>query len=163
VFSMTFVPAAVAILMRGRIREHENSLMRAARKGYTPVLALSPQRPRLLSVLALVVVIAGFWQAGRLGTEFLPQLDEGDVALHAMRIPGTGMQQSTEMQQNVEDALLTLPQVEHVFSKIGTPEIATDPMPPSVADTFVILKPESEWPQPPKAELVSEMRRTVER
>lgn len=165
VFSMTFVPAAVAILMRGRIREHENSLMRAARKGYTPVLALSQQRPRLLSVLALVVVIAGFWQAGRLGTEFLPQLDEGDVALHAMRIPGTGMQQSTEMQKNVENALLTLPQVKHVFSKIGTPEIATDPMPPSVADTFVILKPQSEWPQPqlPKPELVSEMRRTVER
>ena len=163
-FSMTFVPAATAILVRGNIREHENRLMQAARNGYTPVLALSQRRPRLLSVLALVTVIVGFWQATRLGTEFLPQLDEGDVALHAMRIPGTGMQQSTEMQRKVEDALTTLPQVENVFSKIGTPEIATDPMPPNVADTFVILKPRSQWPNPqlPKQELVAQMRHAVE-
>lgn len=164
IFSMTFVPAAVAILMRGPIREHENRLMRAARNGYAPVLALSQRHPLLLSALALVVVLAGAWQATRLGTEFLPQLDEGDVALHAMRIPGTGMQQSTEMQKQVEVALMTLPQVQHVFSKIGTPEIATDPMPPSVADTFVILAPQAQWPDPQlqKADLVARMRQAVE-
>src|SRR5690606_37378797 len=126
----------------------ENRLMRATRKGYAPVLDLSQRRPLLVSVLALLMIVAGTWQSTRLGTEFLPQLDEGDVALHAIRIPGTGMQQSTDMQKDVETSLLAFPQVEHVFSKIGTPEIATDPMPPSVADAFVILKPRSQWPDP---------------
>ena len=164
-FSMTFVPAAVAILVRGQIKEHDNRVMRATRKAYAPVLALSQRHPLLVSILALLVIVTGTWQATRLGTEFLPQLDEGDVALHAIRIPGTGMQQSTEMQKDVERSLLEFPQVEHVFSKIGTPEIATDPMPPSVADTFVILKPRSQWPEPTlsKSHLIAQMRQAAER
>ena len=164
-FSMTFVPAAVAILVRGQIKEHDNRVMRATRQAYAPVLALSQRHPLLVSILALLVIGTGTWQATRLGTEFLPQLDEGDVALHAIRIPGTGMQQSTEMQKDVERSLLEFPQVEHVFSKIGTPEIATDPMPPSVADTFVILKPRSQWPEPTlsKSHLIAQMRQAAER
>jgi len=97
--------------------------------------------------------------ATRLGSEFIPNLDEGDVALHAMRIPGTSLTQSVEMQSQLEKRLKAFPEVERVFAKIGTPEIATDPMPPSVADTFVMLKPRKEWPDPKKSkdDLVEEM------
>lgn len=163
-FSVTFVPAALAIVVRGRIDEHENRLMRGARAAYEPALSLSQRHPLMLSCVAVILVLLGGWQATRLGTEFLPQLDEGDVALHALRIPGTGLQQSIDMQKQVENELLRFPEVERVFSKIGTPEVATDPMPPSVADTFVMLKPESLWPEPGKLKstLVTEMREAVE-
>ncbi len=100
-----------------------------------------------------------------MGAEFIPSLDEGDIALHAMRIPGTSMTQSTEMQHEVEKTVLTFAEVKTVFSKIGTPEVATDPMPPNVADTFVILKPRKEWPDPllPKAKLVERMEQALEK
>jgi cobalt-zinc-cadmium resistance protein CzcA len=99
-----------------------------------------------------------------MGAEFIPSLDEGDIAMHAMRIPGTSMTQSTEMQHDVEKMVLTFDEVKTVFSKIGTPEVATDPMPPNVADTFVILKPRKEWPDPSlsKAELVKRMEIALE-
>ncbi len=164
IFSVTFVPAALAILVRGRIDEHENRLMRGARAAYEPALSLSQRHPVVLSSIAITLVLIGGWQATRLGTEFLPQLDEGDVALHALRIPGTGLRQSIDMQKQVENELSRFPEVERVFSKIGTPEVATDPMPPSVADTFVMLKPASDWPEPDKGKstLVAEMREAVE-
>jgi cobalt-zinc-cadmium resistance protein CzcA len=100
-----------------------------------------------------------------MGAEFIPSLDEGDIALHAMRIPGTSMTQSTEMQHEVEKMVLTFDEVKTVFSKIGTPEVATDPMPPNVADTFVILKPREEWPDPSlsKAQLVENMEQALEK
>ncbi|MDP0995076.1 efflux RND transporter permease subunit, partial [Klebsiella pneumoniae] len=103
--------------------------------------------------------------ATRLGSEFVPSLDEGDIALHAMRIPGTSLSQSVEMQQELERTLLQAPQVARVFSKLGTAEVATDPMPPNVADTFVMLKPRREWPDPrlPAAELVEELQALAKR
>jgi cobalt-zinc-cadmium resistance protein CzcA len=105
-----------------------------------------------------LVAIAGF-AATRMGSEFVPNLDEGDIALHALRIPGTSLSQAIQMQTTLEARLKRFPEVERIVAKIGTAEVATDPMPPSVADTFIMLKDRSEWPDPrkPKAELVREM------
>jgi cobalt-zinc-cadmium resistance protein CzcA len=113
--------------------------------------------PVVASAIALVVLASA--QATRLGTEFLPSLDEGDIALHALRIPGTSLTQAVEMQTVLEARLRKFPEVSHVFTKIGTAEVATDPMPPSVADTFIILKSREDWPDPrkSKATLVAEM------
>jgi cobalt-zinc-cadmium resistance protein CzcA len=112
----------------------------------------------LLSLAAVLVVVSGI-TASRMGSEFIPSLDEGDIALHALRIPGTSLTQAIEMQRVLENRINEFPEVKTVFAKIGTAEIATDPMPPSVADNYVILKPRSEWPnlKKPKAQLVREM------
>jgi len=151
VLSLTVVPAAVALIVNGRVAETENRLMLAAGVAYRPVLEFV-LRHRLAVVAAAVglVVISGSF-ATRLGTEFVPQLDEGDIALHALRIPGTGLQQAVLMQNTLEEKLKELPEVSHIFTKIGTPDIATDPMPPSVADVFIMLKERDEWPDPRKA------------
>ncbi|VXB19074.1 Cation efflux system protein CzcA [Luteimonas sp. 9C] len=157
--SLTFVPATIALLLRGRVAEHDNRVMRAARRGYAPALDWALRHGRWLVGGALVLVLACGWLATRLGSEFIPSLDEGDIALHAMRIPGTGIEQSVAMQRVLERRLLQAPEVAHVFSRIGTPEVANDPMPPSVADTFVILHPRADWPDPrkPRAALVAEL------
>ena len=146
VFCFTLVPAAVAVFLRGKIQERDSALVRGLKKIYRPVLILALRVRWLVVSLALLLVLLCSWLATTLGSEFVPQLNEGDVALHALRVPGTGLEQSVAMQRQLEQALLAFPQVERVFSKIGTPEVATDPMPPNVADTFVILKPKSQWP-----------------
>lgn len=165
VLSLTFVPAAVATFITSKVDEKENMVMRGARKGYEPLLRWSIYNPAIVIGTALVLVVVSLFGASRMGAEFIPSLDEGDIALHAMRIPGTSMTQSTEMQHEVEKTVLTFTEVKTVFSKIGTPEVATDPMPPNVADTFVILKPREEWPDPslPKAELVMRMEKALEK
>lgn len=162
-FSVTFVPAAVAILLRGSIAENENRAMALARKAYQPLLKFSLANPLPLVFVALALVFGSTWQVTRLGSEFLPQLDEHDIAMHALRIPGTSLQQSIDMQILLESQVAELPEVSHVFSKIGTPEVATDPAPPNVADTFIILKPREQWPEPnkPKATLLEEIRASV--
>lgn len=165
VLSLTFVPAAVATFITGKVNEKENWLMRGARKGYEPLLKWSLHNPVIMVSTALVLVVISLFGASRMGAEFIPSLDEGDIALHAMRIPGTSMTQSTEMQHEVEKTVMTFKEVQTVFSKIGTPEVATDPMPPNVADTFVMLKPRDEWPDPKlsKAELVENMEMALEK
>ena len=165
VLSLTFVPAAVATFITGKVDEKENMVMRGARKGYEPLLKWSLRNPAIVIITALVLVVISLFGASRMGAEFIPSLDEGDIALHSMRIPGTSMSQSTEMQHEVEKTVLTFGEVKTVFSKIGTPEVATDPMPPNVADTFVILKPREEWPDPslPKAALVERMEQALEK
>jgi len=164
VFSITFVPAAVAILVSGKVHEEENRLMLKARNLYQPLLTLSLKRPLWMLVGAMLLLAISVFQASRLGAEFLPKLDEHDVALHALRIPGTGMEQSVSMQMQLERVITEFEEVQHVFSKIGTPEVATDPMPPNVADTFLILKPKSEWPNPDKTKemFIAELREAVE-
>lgn len=164
IFSMTFVPAALAIFVKGKVKHEENRIMRGARRLYEPLLNLSLKHPVLISVVAFSLFAGSLYQASRMGTEFLPQLDEGDIAMHALRIPGTGLQQSVDMQLQLESTIAEFDEVQRVFSKIGTPDVATDPMPPSVADTFVILKPRGQWPDPSKTkdELVAELRATVE-
>jgi cobalt-zinc-cadmium resistance protein CzcA len=157
--SITFVPAAVAVLVRGRVAAHENAVMRAARRAYEPLLR-GALRFRLAAVAgALAVVALGATLAARMGSEFIPSLDEGDVALHALRIPSTGIEQAIQMQLQLDSRLVEVPEVDRVFAKLGTADIATDPMPPSVADTYLILKEREEWPDPrkPKDELVREL------
>lgn len=163
-FAVTFVPAAIAIFVRGKINHRENILMRTARYAYRPFLGLAMRAPIIVTLAAVVFVV---WTASlttRMGTEFLPNLDEGDIALHALRISGTGLEQAVDMQNQLESVIREFNQVERVFSKIGTPDIATDPMPPSVADTFLIIKPRSEWTDPTqtKAEFLAELRDVVE-
>ncbi|HEX6997824.1 MAG TPA: CusA/CzcA family heavy metal efflux RND transporter [Gammaproteobacteria bacterium] len=160
--SVTIVPAAVALLVRGGGAE-ETRLMRAAQRLYRPLLAraLEWRVPVVAAALALVLVSAAL--ATRLGREFIPTLDEGDVTMHAMRIPGTSLSQSIAMQSALEAALRELPEVERVFAKMGTADIASDPMPPSLSDTYVMLKPRAAWPDPdkPKEQLVAELERAA--
>ncbi|MDR7268189.1 cobalt-zinc-cadmium resistance protein CzcA [Pelomonas saccharophila] len=146
--SVTFVPAAVALFIGERVGEKENRLMGWARRGYTPLLHWTLANPPLVLAIAGVSVALSALMATRMGSEFVPSLDEGDITTHAMRIPGTSLSQSVQMQRELERTLLAQPEVLRVFSKIGTAEIATDPMPPSVADTYVMLKPRAEWPDP---------------
>jgi cobalt-zinc-cadmium resistance protein CzcA len=157
--SLTFVPAAVAAFMTGKVSERENFFIRGAKAIYRPLLkaALALRWLLLLGATALVVVSA--WLATTLGSEFVPQLDEGDIAIQALRATGTGLEQSVAMQLPLEKTLLKFPQVVTVFARVGTAEVATDPMPPNIADGYVILKPRSEWPDPTmtKADLVAEM------
>ncbi len=157
--SVTFVPAATALLLGGRVSEHENWLMAAAKRAYRPLLEGALARPAPIVAGAAVLVVLSGVLATRMGREFIPSLDEGDIALHSLRIPGTSLTQAIEMQHALERRLVELPEVATTFSKIGTAEIATDPMPPSVADGFVIMKPRTEWPDPskPKSVLVAEM------
>jgi cobalt-zinc-cadmium resistance protein CzcA len=159
VLSLTFVPAAVAVLVRGKIAAHENLLMRFAQHMYAPLLRGALRLRWLTVAVSVAIVVGGAWLTARMGSEFIPSLDEGDIALHALRIPGTGIQQAIGMQQQLETALAQFPEVARVFAKLGTAEVATDPMPPSVSDTFVILKERAQWPDPrkPKATLVSEI------
>ena len=157
--SVTFVPAAVAQFIGGKVEEKENRVMRAAGKGYRPLLDFALANRKAMVAGALILVVLSGLLASRMGAEFIPNLDEGDVALHAMRIPGTSLTQSVGMQSAVEKRLKQFPEVEMTFAKIGTAEVATDPMPPSVADTFVILKDRKDWPDPgkSKSQLVAEM------
>lgn len=163
VLAVTFVPAAVALLLSGKISEKENFLMRIARGIYEPTLRAALAARGVVVVAAVVLVVLCLLIASRMGSEFLPNLDEGDVALHALRTPGTSLTQAVQMQDQLETRLKEFPEVKSVFAKIGTAEVATDPMPPSVADGFVIMKPRSEWPDShrPKADLVAAMERAV--
>jgi cobalt-zinc-cadmium resistance protein CzcA len=161
--SLTFVPASVALFLRGRVDEKDTRLMRAARKAYAPLLARALSWRRAVVVGALVLLASSGLLAARLGSEFIPSLDEGDIAMHALRIPGTGLEQAIRMQVSLEKRIAAFPEVKEVFSKLGTAEVATDPMPPSVADTFIMLKPREQWPDPrkSKAQLVAEIEAAV--
>lgn len=148
IFSVTFVPAAIALFVTGKVSENQNRLMQRLSSRYESTLKFCLETPAFLLAIALVLVVGSGVQMLRMGSEFLPKLDEHDVALHALRIPGTSLAQSVDMQKFLESELTSFPEVDKVFSKIGTPEVATDPMPPNVADTFLILKPRDEWPDP---------------
>ena len=159
ILSVTFVPAAVAIFLNGRISEKENFLIRGAKSLYQPMLrGVLAARSVVVAGAALLVLLC-LLLASRMGSEFIPRLDEGDFALHALRIPGTSLTQAVDMQRTLEAKLKTIPEVKEIFTKIGTAEIATDPMPPSVADCFIMIKPRSEWANPdmPKSELVDKV------
>lgn len=160
VLSLTFVPAAVALFVTGKVEEKESALIRKTKLWYRPLLRWSLARPKQIVLGATILVVLSILLAARMGTEFIPNLDEGDIALHALRIPGTSLSQSVAMQATLEKRIKQeFPEVREIFGKIGTPEVATDPMPPSVADTFVMLKPRDQWPNPSKTkiELVREM------
>ena len=151
ILSVSFVPAAVAILITGRIEEKENQAMQWARRTYRWILDFVLVNRAPTVVAATVVVVLSALLATRMGAEFAPSLDEGDILMHALRIPGTSLTQAIEMQRVLESRLKDFPEVDKIFAKIGTAEIATDPMPPSVADVFVMLKPRAEWPDPKRS------------
>ena len=159
VLSLTYVPAAVALFLRGRVDEKETRVMQWSRKRYAPMLAWALRRRGLIVGGATALVVLCGLLATRLGSEFIPSLDEGDITVHALRIPGTSLTQAVSMQESLENTFARFPEVDRVFSKIGTAEIANDPMPPSVTDTFLMLKPREQWPDPrkPKAELLEEL------
>jgi len=158
-FSLTFVPAAVAIFVTGKVSEKDNLVIRGAKALYLPVLRFTMGVRPAAALAAIVLIGLAGLAASKMGTEFIPSLDEGDIALHALRIPGTSLTQAIKMQAAVEDTVRSFPEVDKVFAKLGTAEVATDPMPPSVADTFVMLKPRDQWPDPTrsKADLVAAM------
>jgi cobalt-zinc-cadmium resistance protein CzcA len=163
ILSITFIPAAIALVMTGKIAENENKFMLAAKNIYRPLVEVSIELRWWLVSGAAILVFGCSWLATTLGSEFIPKLDEGDIALHALRIPGTSLEQAVDMQKILEKRIKEFPEVDKVFAKIGTAEIATDPMPPSVADNFVILKPREQWPDPSrsKADLVEAIEKSV--
>ncbi|MEO3715250.1 efflux RND transporter permease subunit [Roseateles flavus] len=162
--SVTFIPAAVALLIGDKVDEKENRLMGWAKRAYAPLLDWSlANKPLVLTIAGVSVALSGLL-ATRMGSEFIPSLDEGDVALHALRIPGTSLSQAVTMQMELEHVIRRFPEVDKVFAKLGTAEIATDPMPPSVADTFIMFKPRSAWPDPKRstASLMAALQEAVE-
>lgn len=150
ILSITFIPAGVALLFSKPIKEKENKIINTARSAYKPLLMLSLKFRWSVVTLAIVLVFFSTALIPKLGSEFIPNLDEGDIAMHALRIPGTSLEQAMHLQHGLESEIKKLPEVKTVFSKVGTAEVATDPMPPSVADNFIILKPRDSWPDPDK-------------
>ena len=163
-FSITIVPAAVAMFMGGKVSEKESFIIVAAKSAYRPIINLALKLRWIVLFGSVVLVVGSLWLATRLGSEFVPQLDEGDIALHAMRIPGTGIEQAVAMQKTLESTLMEYEQVLTVFAKTGTAEVATDAMPPNVTDTFVMLKPRAQWPDPnlSKADFVETLERDLQ-
>lgn len=161
--SITFVPAAIALMFKGPILEKENIIMKTSKSVYKPVLSFVLKARWFVVISAFSLVIFAGVMGSKLGSEFVPNLDEGDIAMHALRIPGTSLSQSVEMQKILEAKIKEMPEVELVFAKIGTPDVATDPMPPSVADNFIMLKPRELWPDPNKSkdQLVLELESIV--
>jgi len=144
--SITFIPAMIAMFIKGRVEEKENRIIAKTKSAYAPMLDWSLARPKTVILAAIMFFVLSLLVGSRLGQEFIPTLDEKDIAMHAMRIPSIGITESTAMQLQVEKAASALPEVAFAYSKTGTAEMAADPMPPNVSDTFIILKPHDEWP-----------------
>src|SRR3546814_356359 len=161
--SLTFVPAAVALLLRGKIDEKENAIVRGAKRLYGPVLETALRLRVAFAAGAVLFVVLCGWLATRMGSEFIPNLDEGDLAVQALRIPGTSLTQSLEMQFQIERSVKQIPEVKTYFSRVGTAEVATDPMPPNISDGYVMLKDKKDWPDPekPKAEVVADIEQAL--
>jgi len=161
--SLTFVPATIALFVSGKVEEKENRVMRWLGDRYAPMLDWTMRNSKAAIAGAAVLVALSTFGATRLGSEFIPNLDEGDIAMHALRIPGTSLSQAVSMQESLEKRIRQFPEVERVFAKIGTADVATDPMPPSVADNFIMLKDRSLWPDPRKSrdQLVEELNAAV--
>ncbi len=165
ILSLTLIPALVAILIRGKVSEKDNILVRFAKRFYAPTLRWAIHWRWAVVGMAVLVFASSAALFTRLGQEFIPVLDEKDIAMHALRIPSTGLTQSLEIQFEVERAVRTVPEVDFVFSKIGTAESASDPAPPSTGDTFIILKPQDQWPNPrdTKADVITRIEAVVSR
>jgi len=163
ILALTFVPAALALFLTGRVQEKENRIMQFSHKLYQPCLQYVLNWPKTVILMAIMIFMSSLYVSSKLGAEFVPQLDEGDIALHALRIPGTGLDQAVSMQNQLERVIKATPEIDTLFSKIGTAEIASDPMPPNVADTFLIIKPRQQWPDPTKTknQLVQEIQELV--
>ena len=164
VLSITFVPAAVALFVKGKVEEKDNLVIRGSKKLYEPILRWSIVNPWKMISVSIALIIISLFTASKMGTEFVPSLDEGDIAVQALRAPGTSLSESVKMQGEVERALKQFPEVEEVVARIGTAEVATDPMPPNISDTYVLIKDKSDWPDKTKrkSELLEEMEEVLE-
>ncbi|WP_369854362.1 efflux RND transporter permease subunit [Candidatus Thalassolituus haligoni] len=164
VLSITFVPACIALLFKKPVTEKDSAIIKVSRSVYEPLLNIALKARWAVVAIALVLVVGSAWVATRLGSEFVPNLDEGDIAMHALRIPGTSLSQAVDLQKTLEAKIKEMPEVERIFAKVGTADVATDAVPPSVADNFIILKPRHEWPDPnkTKAQVVDDLAALVE-
>jgi cobalt-zinc-cadmium resistance protein CzcA len=151
ILSVTFIPAAVALFIGNKVSEKENFLLGQAKRLYAPLLdRVMNAKTVVLSAAAVAVILCGLI-ATRMGSEFVPNLNEGDFAIQALRIPGTSLSHSVAMQQQIENTLKArFPEIERIFARTGTAEIASDPMPPNISDGYIMLKPMNEWPEPRK-------------
>jgi len=165
VLSITFVPAMIAIFVKGKVKEGEGRMIEKAKELYLPRLDYALRRPGFTSAIAAGLFVVAMVVFTFLGREFIPTLDEKDIAMHAMRIPSTSLSESQDMQFRVEKTVSSFKEVAFVFSKTGTAEMAADPMPPNVSDTFIILKPQDEWPDPSlsKAELIGRLEEALKK
>lgn len=163
VLAFTFIPAMAALGLRGRIAESESAVVRGIRHAYLPALRWSLAHRKLVLAGTGALLVASALLASRLGGEFVPTLDEQDILVQPVRLPGISVDQAVEMQHAVDASIAGMPEVRHVFSRLGTAEVANDPMPISTGDTYVMLKPRREWPRPrkPKAELIEEMEKRL--
>jgi len=164
ILSLTFIPAMIAFFVKPKLEEKEHPIMGRVKKAYAYLLEKVLRAPEQIVGISAVIVFASLLLFFRLGQEFVPTLDEKDIALHAVRIPSTSLSQSTAMQLDVEKTLTSFPEVAFAFSKTGTAEMASDPMPPNVSDTFVMLKPSQEWPNPSltKLELIEKIEKKLQ-
>ncbi|WP_034294236.1 CusA/CzcA family heavy metal efflux RND transporter [Herbaspirillum sp. RV1423] len=164
ILSVTFIPAAIALFIGEKVAEKENGLMRAAKRAYEPLLRKAMvNKPVVLTFAGALIVLCAVI-GSRMGSEFVPSLNEGDLAVQALRIPGTSLTQSIAMQQQIERTLKQkFPEIERVFARTGTAEVASDPMPPNISDGYIMLKPLDQWPEPKKtqAELMEAIQETV--
>ncbi|NUG23217.1 efflux RND transporter permease subunit [Acinetobacter lactucae] len=157
ILSVTFVPAAVALFVTGEVKEKESRWMIALKKGYASLLDKAYAFRYVVVTAAVSILILTSAIATRVGSEFAPQLSEGDFALQLMRAPSTGIEESLKIQENVEKQLLkAFPEIKAIFARTGTAEVATDVMPPNISDGIVLLKPHDEWPNP--KETIDELR-----
>lgn len=163
ILSLTFVPAMIAIFVSNKIEEKEGFIISKAKAAYAPMLRLGFKMPLVIASGAAALFVVAILMFSSMGQEFIPTLDEKDIAMHAMRIPSTSLTQSQELQSAIEKTVSAIPEVAFVYSKTGTAEMAADPMPPNVSDTFIILKPQKEWPDPdlPKTELIERIQKEV--
>lgn len=164
ILSLTFVPAMLAIWLSKPVEEKEGRIMGWLKRRYEPGLTRAMARPRMTIAIAIGAFALAIGAFATLGQEFLPQLDEGDATAQVLRVPGTSVEQSQAMQFQVEKAISAIPEVKFVFSKTGTAELASDPMPPNISDTFIIMKDRQEWADPklPKTELVGKIEKALE-
>jgi len=162
--TFTFVPAMAALLLERRIEEKTTAPLRLARRGYLPTLRYGMRRPRRVVAIAALVFVVSLFLATRLGSEFIPRLDEQDILIILNHIPGTSLDQTLAMERVLEKTIEPVPEVANVFSMIGTADVANDPLPPSAGDVFVILKPRREWPHPGKSKekLIEEIEKRID-
>ncbi len=167
IFSFTFVPAMTALLVRdpktvhtgpdGEVDEHETKILRFARRFIQPAIVAAVARPKVVLISAITALVLGAVSFTVLGREFIPTLDEGDIAMQALRVPSASLEQSLAMQMALEKVIKAQPEVETMFSRTGTAEAAVDPMPPNISDSVIVLKDRKDWPDPklPKEELIA--------
>ena len=149
ILSVTFVPAAVAMFVTGRVTEKQGRVMGWIQRGYQPTLRAALASPSVVLTAVVCVLLLSGLLVPKLGSEFTPTLGEGDLAVQSLRAPSTSVDASVQMQQQLERELIRdVPEISHVFARTGTSEIASDPMPPNISDAYLMLKPRSEWSDP---------------